>query len=83
MQNQAAAIQHLKTHQTYPATKADLVAHCNSLSDFSEDDKKWFSEHLPDGTYNSAEDVMKVLGMQEQPPPTISATTTTTDNVKS
>ena len=68
MQNQAGAMQHLKTHQTYPATKADLVAACNSLSDFSEDDKKWFSEHLPENTYNSAEDVMKAFGMQEQLP---------------
>ena len=67
MQNQAGAIAHLKTHQTYPATKADLVAACNNLSDFSEADKKMFSEQLPEGTYNSAQDVMKALGMQEQP----------------
>jgi len=64
MQNQAGAIAHLKTHQTYPATKADLVAACNNLSDFSEEDKKSFSQNLPEGTYNTAEDVMKALGMQ-------------------
>lgn len=64
MQNTAGAIAHLKTHQTYPATKADLVAACNGLSDFSEEDKKSFSDNLPEGTYNSAEDVMKALNMQ-------------------
>lgn len=64
MQNTAGAIAHLKTHQTYPATKADLVAACNGLSDFSEEDKKMFSDTLPEGTYNTAEDVMKALNMQ-------------------
>ena len=64
MQNTAGAIAHLKTHQTYPATKTDLVAACNGLSDFSEEDKKMFSDTLPEGTYNSAEDVMKALNMQ-------------------
>ena len=67
MQNQAGAIAHLKSHQTYPATKVELVAACNGLSDFSEEDKKSFAEKLPEGTYNSAEDVMKALGMQDQP----------------
>ncbi len=52
---------HLKEHQKFPATKAELVASCNSLSDFSEADKKWFAETLPDGTYKSAGDVVKAL----------------------
>lgn len=53
---------HLQQHQKYPATKMDLVAECNKLSDFSEEDKKWFMEHLPEGTYKSADDVMMALG---------------------
>lgn len=63
MQNQAGAMDHLKNHQTYPATKAQLVAECNSLSDFSEQDKKEFMEKLPEGTYNSADEVAKALGL--------------------
>lgn len=63
MQNVQGTINHLKTHQKYPATKADLVAACNELSDFSEGDKKEFAKRLPERTYNSAEDVMKVLGL--------------------
>ena len=63
MQNTQGAMDHLKTHQSYPATKAELVAECNNLSDFSESDKTEFMEKLPEGTYNSAEEVMKAVGM--------------------
>ena len=54
---------HLLGHATYPATKADLVAHCNNLSDFSAEDKTEFASKLPEGTYNSADEVIKALGM--------------------
>lgn len=63
MQNIQGTIDHLKTHQKYPATKAELVAECDGLSDFSDEDKKEFAAKLPDRTYNSAEEVMKVLGL--------------------
>ena len=62
MQNLQGTIDHLKTHQSYPATKADLVAECDNLSDFSEEDKNEFTEKLPEGTYNSADEVIKALG---------------------
>jgi len=62
MQNQANAVAHLKTHQTYPATKAQLVAECDNLSDFTPEDKKEFMDKLPEGTYNSADAVVKALG---------------------
>lgn len=64
MQNIQGTIDHLKTHQKYPAAKADLVAECDNLSDFSEEDKKEFTEKLPEGTYSSAEEVIKALGLQ-------------------
>lgn len=63
MQNKSGAMDHLKNHQKYPATKAELVAECDGLSDFSEEDKKEFSEKLPGGTYNSADDVIKALSL--------------------
>jgi len=59
------AVKHLREHQKYPATKANLVATCNELSDFSADDKKWFESHIPEGKYNSAEDIMQALGMNQ------------------
>jgi hypothetical protein len=52
---------HLSQHQTYPATRAQLLASCKNLVDFSDAEKGWFADHLPEGTYNSADEVMKVL----------------------
>lgn len=63
MQNRDGAIDHLKNHQEYPATKPDLVAECDSLSDFSKEDKKEFASKLPGGTYNSADEVIAALGL--------------------
>ncbi|MBI3335287.1 MAG: DUF2795 domain-containing protein [Candidatus Portnoybacteria bacterium] len=65
MQNVKGSIDHLRSHQAYPATKAELVAACNALSDFSEEDKKEFEQKLPDGTYNSAQEVMNAIGLKE------------------
>lgn len=65
MQNISGTIDHLKSHQKYPASKAELVAECNNLSDFSEEDKQEFASKLPEGTYNSAEDVAKALGLEQ------------------
>lgn len=62
IQNVEAAKQHIRDHATYPATAADLKEACNNLSDFSAEDKQWFMDTLPDGTYNSADEVMKALG---------------------
>lgn len=65
MQNIAGATDHLRSHQTFPATKADLVAACNQLSDFSEEDKQEFASKLEDKTYNSAEEVMADVGLSQ------------------
>jgi hypothetical protein len=62
MENKSDAIKHLKTHLKYPTTRSELLKACNNLTDFSQKDKKWFSEHLPKGTYNSADEVTKALG---------------------
>jgi len=63
MQDKQNAIDHLKNHQKYPASKADLVKECDELSDFSDDDKEWFMQHLEDKTYKSADEVIGVLGL--------------------
>lgn len=62
MVNKAGAIDHLKNHQKYPATKAALLAECDSLSDFSKEDKAEFAAALPDGDYASADAVVAALG---------------------
>lgn len=58
------ARKHLLEHQQYPASRAELVASCNKLMDFSADDKKWFSESLPERSYASADEVMAALGLK-------------------
>lgn len=63
MQNTGSAKDHLKNHQKYPATKAQLVAECDGLSDFSEEDKKEFASKLPGGTYNNADEVIQALSL--------------------
>ena len=63
MQNKQGTIDHLKSHQKYPASKADLLAECDGLTDFSAEDKQWFTDNLAEGTYNSADEVIKALGM--------------------
>ena len=62
MENKQAAMDHMSSHVKYPATKADLVMACNNMSEFSDADKKEFVDTLPEGSYNSAEDVKKALG---------------------
>ena len=54
---------HIRTHVKYPTTKADLVKACNNMSEFSMEHKQWFEKTLPSGTYKSANDVIKSLGI--------------------
>lgn len=50
----------------YPAPKATIVAHVKGIK---ADDKKWFSDTLPDKTYESADDVFSALGWETNPAP--------------
>lgn len=63
MSDKKGAIEHLKKHQMYPATRDEMVKECNELSDFSSGDKKWFMDNLPEGTYSSAGQVIRTLGL--------------------
>ena len=63
MKDVANAKKHLNAHQKFPATKEELVAECDNLSDFSDVDRKWFKENLPEGTYDSADAVLKALDL--------------------
>lgn len=63
MVDAANVTKHLNDHQKYPASKDELVAECDNLSDFSQEDKDWFSKTLPQGTYNSAQEVLMALGI--------------------
>jgi hypothetical protein len=54
-------LDHLEQHQQYPATRAQLLAACKDLVDFTDAEKRWFADHLPEGSYKSAADVMKAV----------------------
>ena len=50
----------------YPASKTTIVAHVKGIK---ADDKKWFTETLPDKTYESPDDVYSALGWEATPAP--------------
>ena len=52
---------HLRDHQAYPASKAELLASCFDLQDFTAEEKKWFIATLPNGKYASAAQVVAAL----------------------
>lgn len=52
---------HLKTHQTYPATRAEMIETCGKCPEFSDGEKAWFAARLPEGTYKSAAEALKAL----------------------
>ena len=54
----------------YPAPKATIVSHVKGIK---ADDKKWFSETLPDKTYESADDVFTALGWEATPAAQVAA----------
>ncbi len=66
MKDKKLAMDHLKNHHTYPATKQELAEACQNMSEFSEEDKKWFIDNLPEKTYNNAEEVMMALGWRKE-----------------
>ena len=52
---------HIREHATYPTTKRQLVQACNEMSDVPQSDKEWFETNLPEGTYQTADEVIKAL----------------------
>ncbi len=55
---------HVGTHvDKYPADCNDLVMACNNLSEFTSEEKEWFSKALPHGTFNSPDDVKRAINL--------------------
>ncbi len=55
--------EHLLSHQDYPASKKELLEACGELSDVDESEKKQIVEKLPEGNYDSAQEVIMALGL--------------------
>lgn len=58
---------HLRTHQRYPATRAEILAECDNLSDFTDADRRWLASKLPDRRYQSPDEVLEVIGLKAPP----------------
>jgi len=48
----------------YPTTKTQLVEACNRMMDVPEDLREWFIKTLPEGTYKTADEVLKALRLE-------------------
>lgn len=63
MTDKNAAREHLEKHQTYPATKTEILANCQKLSDLKPEDRKFVEKTLPDRTFYTAAEVERILGV--------------------
>ena len=56
-----SSLDHIKNHTQYPTSSQALIAACGNMSDLASEDKEWFGKTLPEGTYNTPEDVVKAV----------------------
>lgn len=63
MTDKKVAREHLEWHQTYPATREQILANCKKLSDLKPEDRKFVEKTLPDRTFYSAGEVESILGV--------------------
>jgi len=52
---------HLRAHVKYPATRAQVLDACAQTDEFSAAERAWAAAALPEGTYASADEVLKAL----------------------
>ena len=52
---------HLRAHVKYPATRTQILEACAQTDEFSAAEKAWAAAALPEGTYASADEVLKAL----------------------
>ena len=56
-------VSHVREHVTYPATKNALVEACSHMAHAPESTRQWATDKLPDKKYNSADEVLRALGL--------------------
>lgn len=57
----AKARTHLEAHVQYPADRAKILAACAQTKEFTDSEKRWLEQNLPEGNYQSAADVIAAL----------------------
>lgn len=55
------ALDHLKNHIEYPATREEAIAACNNFADVPKAEAEWFANNLPKGKYKNPEELVKTL----------------------
>jgi len=54
---------HIGADVMYPASCNDIMTACSGMSEFSKAEKDWFGKALPHGTFSTAADVKKAVGV--------------------
>ncbi len=54
---------HLKSHVMYPASRRTIIETCNQMAHVPASARTWVEQKLPEGIYQSADDVVMKLGM--------------------
>lgn len=57
---------HIREHVSYPVNREEFLAGCGNLSHVPADTRTWVEQNLPDGIYQSAEDIFHTLHMPHQ-----------------
>ncbi len=52
---------HLKTHVSYPASKAQILAACAGMHEGRSPDEAWIQKVLPERTYQNPNEVLAEL----------------------
>lgn len=55
--------EHIRNHMRYPATKREIVEECNRMSHVPAETRRMVETQLPEGSYQSADEVMRALGI--------------------
>ena len=56
-------VNHLQNHIMYPATKQTIIESCNNMAHVPASTRIWAEQRLPEGTFKSADEVVKTLGL--------------------
>ena len=54
---------HARDHIEYPASREVVLEACADTDEFTEAEKQWVADHLAEGTYSDADQLLTALGI--------------------
>ena len=54
---------HLGGHGEYPTSREQILAACAHTEEFSDAEKAWIEQNIPEGEYQSADEVIAAVGL--------------------